>query len=109
MTRRADRRRDDLQRALLPGPAPLRSLARALRRPRLLVYADLCAMEEAGTVVTTWIPRPGWPDGAGLYAYRLLTIAEQDTRGAEKAAFEQRLQAALHAAANHNTTPGEAP
>ena len=107
MTRRAERRRRDIQRELMLGPATVRELARALRRPRLLLWDDLEALQDAGNVGVVWIQRPGWPDGALVAAYRLLTIAEQDNLAVEQAAFEQRIRAALAAAANHITIPGE--
>lgn len=93
--RRADRRRDHIQLQLLLGPAPLSDLARVLRRPRLLLWIDLGAMEAAGNIVTQWVPRPGWPDGAEVAAYRLPTPAETATRDAGQAAMGQRLREAL--------------
>ena len=115
MTRRAERRRRDIQRELMLGPATVRELARALRRPRLLIWSDLDQLETAGTVTTVWIQRPGWPAGALIAAYRLLTITEQDNRQADEdaraaktTAFEQQLRAALAAAAHHAyPSPGE--
>jgi len=114
VTRRAARRHEAIECQLLPGPATVRDLARALRRPRLLLWSDLDQLETAGTVTTVWIQRPGWPAGALIAAYRLLTIAEQDDRQADEdaraarnTAFEQQLRAALHAAANRITIPGE--
>jgi hypothetical protein len=98
MTRRANRRRRDLQRQLLLGPAVLRDLARAVRRPRVLVWADLTALEETGAVVSEWQACDGWP--AGAWAYRLPTIAEQDALAICQAAFEARVSDALHAAAD---------
>jgi predicted ArsR family transcriptional regulator len=94
MSRRVDRRRLELQHALLAGPALLPDLAYALGRRRLAVWADLCALEEDGTVTSEWKPRDGWP--AGVWAYRLPTLDEQDAREAEQAATEQRVRAALH-------------
>lgn len=114
MTRVADRRRHAIQRELLLGPATVRDIARALRRPQLLIWSDLSQLEKDGLVVTVWIQRPGWPDGALIAAYRLPTITEQDHRQAEQAAraaentaFEQWLRAALDAAANTIHIPGD--
>lgn len=115
MTRRAVRRRRDIQRELLLGPATVQDLAHALRRPRFLIWSDLDLLETAGTVTTIWVQRPGWPAGALIAAYRLPTITEQDDRQADEdaraartTAFEQQLRAALHAAAHHAyPSPGD--
>lgn len=96
-----------IQRELLLGPATVRDLARALRRPQLLIWSGLEQLEKDGQVVTLWVQRPGWPEGALIAAYRLPTITEQDDRAAADTAFEQQLRAALHAAANTITIPGE--
>jgi len=108
VTRRAVRRREAIECQLLRGPATVRQLARALRRPRLQIWDDLDRLEKAGTVVTVWVQRPGWPPGALVAAYRLPTITEQDDRQADEnaraartTAFEQQLRAALHEAAHH--------
>lgn len=105
MSRLADRRRRNIQRQLLFGTATVRDIARALHRPQLLIWSDLDRLEQAGTVATVWVQRPGWPADALIAAYRLLTIAEQDARATKQIAFEQQLRAALHAAAN--TIPGD--
>jgi len=106
MSRRAARRREAIECQLLHGTATVRQLARALRRPQLFVWDDLTAMEKAGAVITEWVQRPGWPDGAKVAAYRLPTLADHDARDAEQAehdallaATEQRLRAALQARA----------
>lgn len=108
MSRRAVRRRRDIQRELLLGPATVQDLAHALRRPRFVIWSDLDLLETAGAVTTVWVQRPGWPAGALAAAYRLLTIAEQDAHSAKHAAFEQHLRAALHAVAQHAyPSPGD--
>jgi len=111
MSRRANRRREAIECQLLHGPATIRQLARVLQRPQFLIWDDLTAMEKAGAVITEWVQRPGWPDGAKVAAYRLPTLAETDTQAAYQAAMEQRIRAAFQARAEQvapdtTTTPG---
>lgn len=94
MSRRADRRRLEIQHALLAGPMLLADLARTLGRRRLTVWSDLTVLEDAGAVIPEWQPRNGWPVGA--WAYRLPTLAEQDARETRQEAMERRVRAALH-------------
>lgn len=94
MSRRAERRRLEIQHALLAGPALLADLARALGRRRLTVWSDLTALEEDGVVVSEWQPSDGWPVGA--FAYRLPTLDEQEARTAKQAPLEERIRTALH-------------
>jgi predicted ArsR family transcriptional regulator len=103
---RAEQRYEAITFQLLRGPATVRQLARALRRPQLLVWIDLERLEADGVVRTEWVQRPGWPDSATVAAYRLLTPDE----AAERDAMERRVREALRALAEHvapeTTTPG---
>lgn len=100
MSRRAERRRTLICCALeLDGPATLPNLARALRRPRFLVWNDLTVLEEAGAIVAEWQPRDGWP--TGVWTYWLPTPAEQAAAATRRRTTEERLRAALRALAEH--------
>jgi len=96
---RAEQRYEALTFQLLRGPATVRQLARALRRPQLLVWIDLEHLETADVVRTEWVQRPAWPDGATVAAYRLLTPDEAAARDAKKTAMEQRIREAFRALA----------